>query len=141
MPYLSPVSPADVSAQHARHKFAYIIQVMGPGGGLGTHIWDIRVIRFTKGYLQVCDSECSWDLCRIMANRGRMLEHACFDQPVCCVGIFRQALTVPSLSPAFQTQQGYSLAHIRRHFRMRVVLLRQYHQQLCAMHAKTWPAR
>ena len=30
--------------------------VMGPGKWLGLHIWDIRVISFTKSYLQVCCS-------------------------------------------------------------------------------------
>lgn len=34
-----------------------IITVMGPGKWLGTHIWDIRVISFTKAYFQVCHSQ------------------------------------------------------------------------------------
>lgn len=55
--YPLPVSLETAFLRPSRHTLAYIIPVMGPGGGIGTHIWDIRVTRFTKGYLQVCDSE------------------------------------------------------------------------------------
>ncbi len=57
MPYHLPVSLETASPQYSRRKLAYTIPVMGPGGGLGTHIWDIRLGRFTKSYLQVCESE------------------------------------------------------------------------------------
>ena len=30
---------------------------MGPGGGIGKHIWDIRLSVFDISYLQVCDYE------------------------------------------------------------------------------------
>lgn len=33
--------------------------VMGPGGGLGTHLWDIRAGRITKAFLQARDPEIS----------------------------------------------------------------------------------
>ena len=57
---LLPVSPRCWLFRHiySHHQLANgTIPVMTPGKGLGTHIWDIKVISFTKAYLQVCDSE------------------------------------------------------------------------------------
>lgn len=45
---------------------------MGPGKWLGTHIWDIRVISFTKAYFQVCHSQRRQEL----GLNKNSLEHA-----------------------------------------------------------------
>lgn len=72
--------------------------------GLGTHVWDLRAINTTKGYLQVRGSEWPWTFADYSHSGGNS-ELASYDQLVRCFSFLRQTLTVPPLPPAIQTKK------------------------------------